>query len=65
MDNRRETAKQIDFREDELDADFEYQSFPAQFSEIKIWLPDYDPLTLVLKRGEQVTLYLMRKGQVR
>ncbi len=57
--------KVIDFREDELEVNFEYQAFPAQFSKIKIWLPDYDPVTLVLKKGQQITLDLIRKGQVR
>ena len=55
----------IDFAEDEPEVSFAYQAYPAQFSKIKIWLPEYDPLTFVLKQGEQATLDLVRKGKVR
>ena len=57
--------KVIDFRENELEFDFEYQAFPAQFSEFKIWLPEYDPVTFALKKGQKITVDLIRKGQVR
>lgn len=56
--------KIIEFNEHQ-EAGFDLKSFPAEFSQVKIWIPEYDPVTVTLKPGEKISIDLIRKGQVR
>ena len=57
--------KIIDLPEHQQEIHFTYAGFPADFSQVKIWMPEYDPIALSIQAGEQVSMDLVRKGKVR
>jgi len=57
--------KIIDLEEGQQDLRFQFGEIPPEFSQIKLWMPEYEPIALSIKQGEEVSIDLIRKGTAR
>ncbi len=55
----------IEFDDGSLEASFDLKRVPVEFSQIKIWIPEYDPIKLSLEPGEKISVDLVRKERTR
>lgn len=55
--------KVIEFQKGTTEFSFEMNGFPENFSQLKVWMPNYDPIELSLSKGESQDTALIKRGK--
>ena len=43
---------------------FNFEALPAQWTKLAVWLPEYDPLEIVIHPGEEQEVVLKKAGKL-